>query len=552
MTILSKQYPMDLGTGTIEQVNQSAAKIDNEFTAIYGHLNNIRVRYRGATAPSNPESGQQWEDTVNAVVKKWNGSAWEEETASSTNLTNRNTVLQGQVSSAGALELILGSTSALTADLVSSTVATIIAIPAGHDDVMGNSDYIVSFSATQTDFWTSLPANNTSYLFVDYASGTVTGTYSVIAPVYQSYAPAHSAGLNWYDTNKEQWYLSDGSNWVAKYRCYVGYVVTDGTKVTATTIEPYNRIRANIIGTASLNVPLSYLDTDTTLAANSDKKIPSQKAVKARFDALTTSLPARQTVLKASVDTSGYANFITVGTGLAVNIAATAVPIEIAASYGTTDRKGTISADTTISSLTANATNYLFADIASDGTVTLGKTTLAPVYQAGGTRSIANGQCTFNIQEMSMTVGNGSVASQINRVFLGVAVCGASSVTSVINYALMGRFYSQEISIPATKQVPQITSHNIGVVPAYAKFYLVAQAAVSGYSAGDVFDTFMVLADGGNENSFGGVWTMNNFNFFLPWSGIEFMTRTTGGGNYSTIVAGNTNFKYKFIAMRGW
>lgn len=257
MTILSKQYPMDLGTGTIEQVNQSAAKIDNEFTAIYGHLNNIRVRYRSATAPTNPEAGQQWEDTVNAKVMKWNGSAWVEDIAKSLNLTNRNTVLQGQVSSVGALELILGSTSALTADLVSSAIDTIITIPAGHDATKGNTDYIVSFSATQTDFWTSLPANNTSYLFVDYSAGTVTGVYSVIAPVYQAFAPSHSAGLNWYDTNKEQWYLSDGSNWVAKYRCYVGSVVTDGTKVTAVSIYPYNVLRTNITGHASLDLALT-------------------------------------------------------------------------------------------------------------------------------------------------------------------------------------------------------------------------------------------------------------------------------------------------------
>ena len=280
MTILSKQYPMDLGTGTIEQVNQSAAKIDNEFTAIYGHLNNIRVRYRSATAPTNPEAGQQWEDTVNAKVMKWNGSAWVEDIAKSLNLTNRNTVLQGQVSSVGALELILGSTSALTADLVSSAIDTIITIPAGHDATKGNTDYIVSFSATQTDFWTSLPANNTSYLFVDYSAGTVTGVYSVIAPVYQAFAPSHSAGLNWYDTNKEQWYLSDGSNWVAKYRCYVGNVVTDGTKVTATTIETYNinrltAAKATILATArKINGVDFNGSADITVAVADATKLP--------------------------------------------------------------------------------------------------------------------------------------------------------------------------------------------------------------------------------------------------------------------------------------
>lgn len=241
---------MDLGTGSIEQVRQSAPKIDMELGAIYGHLNNIRTRYRSATAPSNPEAGQQWENTVNAKVMKWNGSAWVEDIAKSLTLTNRNTVLQGQVSSVGALELILGSTSALTADLVSSAIETIITIPAGHDATTGNSDYIVSFTATQTAFWSSLPTRTTSYLFVDYNAGTVTGTYTVVLPVFQSFAPAHASGKHWYDTNKEQWYVSDGSSWVAKYRVYVGSVVTDGTKTTATTILPYNAIRSDLIGNA--------------------------------------------------------------------------------------------------------------------------------------------------------------------------------------------------------------------------------------------------------------------------------------------------------------
>lgn len=45
-------------------------------------------------------------------------------------------------------------------------------------------------------------------------------------------------------------------------------------------------------------------------------------------------VPVRQTVLSAAIDANGYANFISAGTGLAANIAATSTPIRIAFAAG--------------------------------------------------------------------------------------------------------------------------------------------------------------------------------------------------------------------------
>lgn len=173
----------------------------------------------------------------------------------------------------------------------------------------------------------------------------------------------------------------------------------------------------------------------------------------------------RQTVQFASVDSSGYANFISIGTGLSVNIAATTTNIKLNASGGLSDRNATINANTTISSLTANTTNYLYADISATGVVTLGSTTLAPIYQSGGVPSVINGQHTFNIGEMKMYIGNGSTASQTYRVFLGEVVTGASTVTGVVNYALNGR----TVIISATLSVSTLFSYNhfigVGITP---------------------------------------------------------------------------------------
>ena len=54
-------------------------------------------------------------------------------------------------------------------------------------------------------------------------------------------------------------------------------------------------------------MPLSYLDTDTTLAANSDLKVPSQKAIKAYSDALIAAADAM--TYKGVIDCSGNPNY---------------------------------------------------------------------------------------------------------------------------------------------------------------------------------------------------------------------------------------------------
>lgn len=203
----------------------------------------------------------------------------------------------------------------------------------------------------------------------------------------------------------------------------------------------------------------------------------------------------RQTVQSASVDSNGYANFITIGTGLAVNIAATTTNIKLNASGGVSDRNATITANTTIGSLTANTTNYLYADIASNGTVTLGSTTLAPIYQFGGTLSVTNNQHTFNISEMKMYVGNSSTASQVYRVFLGEAVTGASTVTSVVNYALNGQYDSGFFTVVSNTTYAK--SHNIGVVDVKAEYQYKFATANAPFAVGDIVTMSVPIAYAG-------------------------------------------------------
>ncbi|WP_443113322.1 hypothetical protein [Herbaspirillum seropedicae] len=170
--------------------------------------------------------------------------------------------------------------------------------------------------------------------------------------------------------------------------------------------------------------------------------------------------PVRQTVLSGSVDANGYANFLSAGSGLNVSVVASSTPLELTAANGTSDRKAAVSANQTIG-VTANATNYLYADIASDGTAIFGATTVAPVYQYGGAGSSASGAFVFNYGRMTQTVGNGSAAVASSRVYIGEAVAGASSVTNVVSYALNGRYKSAPVSFTTSTQYA--FSHNIGV-----------------------------------------------------------------------------------------
>ena len=215
--------------------------------------------------------------------------------------------------------------------------------------------------------------------------------------------------------------------------------------------------------------------TAVTQTAGDNSTKPASTAYADAAANATKRVDVRQCVLAAAIDSSGFANWISAGSGFSVNIAATTKNVVLTAAYGDgsggpVDRVGVISADTTIGSLTPSSTCYLYADIAADGSVTLGHTVLAPVYQWGGTYSTSSGQFTFNIQEMTAKVGNGSSAVQTYRVFIGEAVTDGSGVTSVVNYAIRARYRSAATSIALNTSYD--FSHKIGVAEVEVKAYL--------------------------------------------------------------------------------
>jgi hypothetical protein len=254
-------------------------------------------------------------------------------------------------------------------------------------------------------------------------------------------------------------------------------------------------------------------------------------------------VPTRQTVLTGSVDSNGQANFLGIGSGLSVNLAATTTPVVVAFAEGfdaagEVDYVGRITADVSSAwgGLAASATNFLYIDRnTSTGALTYGATTLAPAYQYGGNPSTGTGQHTFRIDQMTMYVGNGSTSSVVQRVFVGEAVTNASSVTSVTAYALRGRYDSGRFAISASSTYAK--AHNIGTTP---RIFLKGATSAGGALA----DFRAALGFDGTNNYGCGVY------------GLDHLSVTVAASSYPHVVTGiNTvavAVEANLTAERGW
>jgi len=318
-----------------------------------------------------------------------------------------------------------------------------------------------------------------------------------------------------------------------------------------------NAVSSNgVFDALALKAPLSspaLTDTPTaptaTLGTNT-----TQIATTAFVLANATGTPSgvRQTVQSGSVDTSGFANFVSIGTGLAVNIAATTTPIVIHAAGGkvSDDRIGTISADTSITGLTANSTNYLYADVASNGVVTLSANVVAHLEQFGGTPAVTNNLTTFNYSGMTGYTGNGATAPQSWRVPIGEAVTNATNVTSVVNYALNGQYDSGYTATLPSVAAAVSKNHNIGTDILKCSIRVKCTTIDAGFAVGDIFDDISTVG--------GGIYPMQ-LNIVRTNKIMSFTTGDGGGGwritNKSTgSLAAVTlaSWSYKLIAQRGF
>jgi hypothetical protein len=191
---------------------------------------------------------------------------------------------------------------------------------------------------------------------------------------------------------------------------------------------------------------------------------------------------------------------------------------------------------------------YLYIDVAADNTCTTGSTTLAPVYQWGGTYSITNLQNTFNIQEMTMKVGNGSTAAQVYRVFVGEVTVAGGVTTAIVWYQLMRRFTGAWVATLPAASVQVSANHNLGSQEFVSQFEVECTTNDSGFVVGDRIDqlssgvsgTYLVpiaIRKGRLSMSIS----------TAPGASNPFSANPAGGG--TPIQLTNASWKYRFVCL---
>lgn len=183
----------------------------------------------------------------------------------------------------------------------------------------------------------------------------------------------------------------------------------------------------------------------------------------------------RQTVQGGPVTSTGGANFLP-ATDADLNLVTqnidSTTPLVVAAAQGFgagSDRIGRSTANLTFV-CTNTATNYLYVTVGADGTLTPGTTTVAPVFQWGGTAAVTSALGTFDATRMVMYVGDGAAATAAWRVYVGEAVASGGAITSTVAYAYNGQYKSSNLG--AALSTAYSFNHNIGA-PAVAKPVLV-------------------------------------------------------------------------------
>jgi hypothetical protein len=209
-------------------------------------------------------------------------------------------------------------------------------------------------------------------------------------------------------------------------------------------------------------------------------------------------VPVRQTVLNGHVGIDGYADFIQQGTGLNVNLLGATTPVTITFAYnfdtfGQVDYVATISSDITNawSGLPTNSTCYLYVDRnISTGGLSYGYSLLAPTYVTIAPSSPSTDQHWFDLNSFYMKRWAGTAWEIKQRVFVGEAVTGASSIMNVITYALKRRFISRWMAVAATQNYTfnhnlGISIPDLGIAPAF--YFSLDSSGNDSYYAHDIY-----------------------------------------------------------------
>lgn len=258
----------------------------------------------------------------------------------------------------------------------------------------------------------------------------------------------------------------------------------------------------------------------------------------------------RQTVLSCPFDNGGLPSYLPATSAslslTSQNLGAGAARLIVSAangfdSNGAVERIGAASANLTWAGLTANSTNYLFVDVAADGTLTTGKALVKPVYQVTTTNP-AIGSDYFSINQMVMKDSGGT---QRYRVYIGEAVTNATTVTSTVTYAALGRYQS---TLQAIGPTVVNFNHNLGVMPRVSRMVLVCVTAESNYAVGDELPIQSVKVSGPALTNPYGMVSDHKTAVFMRNTAPALLNKTTATANN----VNEANWNVKLYTERGW
>jgi hypothetical protein len=247
----------------------------------------------------------------------------------------------------------------------------------------------------------------------------------------------------------------------------------DPTPATGTDpVEAMNRINFHDHSGVGKGEPISAENIVTAPAG--DLTSVNQAGVNAELNVLANlgrvHVPVRQTVLSGHIDpATNLPAFLVAGSGLSINILASSTPLIIAFAYNLNKLFGQIdfvkSIDQDIpsawSALPPNQTCYLYVDRNIDtGVLTYGYSLFAPVYQNLAPETPSTDQHWFDLNSYYMKRWNGTAWENKQRVFVGECTTNADSVTSVVCYAIQGKYDSGWFAVGANQEYSK--NYNIG------------------------------------------------------------------------------------------
>jgi hypothetical protein len=415
-----------------------------------------------------------------------------------------------------AIQAIVRTTNAKGSDIASATTTDIGAATGEFVDVTG--------TTTITGLGTIAAGITRTVRF----TGALTLTHNATSLILPGGANITTAA------NDRAIFRSLGSgNWLC-----IAYVKADGTATISGL--PFSDANAIIKGSSDATKLVRFEADGLTTATTRVLTVQDKNLTIAGLDDIPAA-PVRQTVYSGPVDSGGLPNFGGSTGSASVTMSGT---LYVTAANATVNLVGS-GTNLSWSSLSTNGTMYLYVTVNADGTLTTGSGTLAPAYQWGGTYSTTSGQFTFNIQEMTGKVGDGSAAAQTYRVYVGEVTVAGNVVTAITWYGLMGRYYSTDTGTPSTTRISK--NHNLGLVPRIFRVSLVCTSADINYAAGEEVDASSITNATGVRPASISV-TRQTIGIVANINAIEILNKTTGAG-----AAINTaNWDTAFYAERGW